>query len=73
MNFILEEMDAIDADGVDFIQIWFGPSPPPIIKSMTREEVINADGYPKSSRLYWRIINGKRHYINPMDELKNLF
>ena len=57
MDFILEEMDRANADGVDFVPIWFDEKlPPPIICSYTREEYERIKAYPKSNRIYWKII-----------------
>lgn len=65
MNLILEEMNKIDADGVDFVPLWFDKRfPPPVIRSYTKEEYIVAKAYPRSNRLYWKMINGKKEYIN---------
>lgn len=65
MNFILKEMEERNADGVDFVPIWFdSESFPPIIQTMTKEEVKNAKGYPKTNRLYWKIENGKKFYCD---------
>lgn len=73
MDYILEEMNNVDADGVDFVPIWFDEHlPPPIICSYTKEELKNITGYPKSNRMYWKIINGKKEYIRPDQLRKNL-
>ena len=65
-DFILREMEERGADGVDFVPIWFDTSFPPIIKSYTKEEWIESDGsYPKSNRMYWRMVNGHKVYIDP--------
>jgi hypothetical protein len=66
IDFILDEMDKENADGVDFVPIWFGDKFPPIIKSMTREEVMTTDAYPKSNRLYWRMVDGHKVYTEPL-------
>lgn len=65
MDYILEEMNNMDADGVDFVPIWFDKKlPPPIICSYTKEEWKDIKAYPKSNRIYWKIINGEKIYIN---------
>ena len=65
-DFILEEMDELGADGVDFAPIF---SPLPLYQihcSYTRQEWIDSDGsYPRSGRYYWKIINGKKVYLTP--------
>ena len=65
MDFILKEMDEANADGVDFVPVWFDKKfPPPIICSYTREEWQYIQVYPKSNRMYWKIVDGKKEYIN---------
>ena len=65
-DIILREMEEHGADGVDFVPIWFDISFPPIIKSYTKTEWIESDrSYPKTNRMYWRIVNGQKTYINP--------
>ena len=59
-DFILDEMDRYEADGVDFVPIFTTPEmlyrgEGKIIKTYSRDEWINSDGgYPRSGRLYWR-------------------
>ena len=65
MDYILEEMNKVDADGVDFVPLWFDKRfAPPIICSYTKEEWLNVQSYPKSGRMYWKMIDGKKKYIN---------
>lgn len=64
MNYILSEMNKLGADGVDFVPIIFDGVFPKIICSYTKEELNDIKGYPKSGRKYWKIINGKKEYIN---------
>lgn len=66
MDFILEEMNRVDADGVDFVPIWLDESLPPIICSYTREEWQNVKAYPKSNRMYWKMVDGKKEYVNKL-------
>ena len=65
-DFILEEMNKYNADGVDFVSITFDPlRNPNIYKTYTREEWLASDGsYPKTNRRYWKIIDGKKTYID---------
>jgi hypothetical protein len=65
-DFILEEMNKYDADGVDFVSIMFDPIMcPNIYKTYTREEWLASDGsYPKTNRRYWKIIDGKKTYVD---------
>ena len=65
-DFILEEMNKYDADGVDFVSIMFDPIRcPNIYKTYTREEWLASNrSYPKTNRRYWKIISGKKTYID---------
>lgn len=65
-DFILEEMNKYNADGVDFVSITFDPlRNPNVYKTYSREEWLASDGsYPKTNRRYWKIINGKKTYID---------
>jgi hypothetical protein len=64
-DYILREMEERGADGVDFVPIWLDDSMPPIYKSYTKQEWIDSDGsYPKTNRKYWKMINGKKEYID---------
>ena len=67
MNFIIEEMEQIGADGVDFCSIcWkyflLEGELFPIYKSFTKEELLKQNYYIKSGRAYWKMINGKKNY-----------
>lgn len=64
-NHIVDEMDSLGADGVDYVPIFTTPDMPNknIILSRTREEELASDSYPKSGRLYWKIIDGQKVYI----------
>lgn len=65
-DFILREMEERGADGVDFVPVWFDTSFPPVYKSYTKQEWIESNGsYPKTNRMYWRIVNGQKVYIDP--------
>lgn len=65
-DFILEEMNKYDADGVDFISIMFDSTMwPNIYKTYTREEWLASNrSYPKTNRRYWKIIDGKKTYVD---------
>ena len=65
MDYILEEMNNMNADGVDFVPIWFDKKlPPPIICSYTKEEWKDVKAYPRSNRIYWKMTDGEKIYIN---------
>ena len=65
-DFILEEMNKYNADGVDFVSITFNSLwNPNIYKTYTRKEWLASDrSYPKTNRRYWKIIDGKKTYID---------
>lgn len=63
MDYILEEMNEANADGVDFVPLTLPESKTSVIASYTKEEWINrGDFYPKSDRKYWRMIDGMNIY-----------
>lgn len=62
-NFYLDKMDELNADGVDFMPIWFGEGVPPIIASYNKEEFKNVKAIPKTNYKYWKMIDGKKAYI----------
>lgn len=66
MNYIVEEMDKLDADGVDFYPICFEreESIKRVFLSKTRQQMIEEPTYPKSARLYWKMIEGRKVYLN---------
>lgn len=67
MNYYLEKMMELDADGIDFIPInsylinKVGITG--IVKSYTRKEFENVKDIPRTPYLYYKIINGKKEYI----------
>ena len=65
-DFILEEMDKRNADGVDFVSIWSDdPLGPEVLYSYSRETWIASDrSYPKTGRRYWKMVDGKKAYID---------
>lgn len=68
-DYILKEMEEADADGVDFVPVFttserllLGESK--IICSYSKEQWLTGAGvYPKSGRLYWKIVDGKKIYV----------
>lgn len=66
-DFILAEAQERKADGVDFVSIFTNPyniQPKDIYESWTMEDIIKRNAYPKSGRLYWRIIDSKKVYLD---------
>ena len=68
MNYYLEKMIELDADGIDFIPIGHflatREGVPTIVESYTREEFENVRGIPKTGYLFYKIVDGKKKYIN---------
>lgn len=66
MNYIVEEMDKLGADGVDFVPVCTTKDtfPKMIYMSKTRQEMLEAPGWPKTSRLYWKLVEGHKVYLN---------
>jgi hypothetical protein len=66
-DFILKEMEERDADGVDFVPVLTNPDNilyQKIIITYTKKEWIASNrAYPKSGRIYWKVVNGKKEYI----------
>lgn len=64
-DFIYFEMEKLQADGVDFLPIWFDKTrPAPIISSFSKEEWLKETGYPKTARRYWKLDNqGNKVYL----------
>ena len=67
MNFYLEKMIELDADGIDFIPISqflaTREGIPNIVASYTKEEFKNVKYIPKTGYLFYKIIDGKKEYI----------
>lgn len=66
MNYYLEKMIELDADGIDFIFIEIEELKRAfrIYKSYTREEFQYVNAFPKTGYKYWKIINGKKTYVD---------
>lgn len=64
MNYYWDKMIELNADGIDFMPIWFGDGLPPIIESYTRKEFKNVQGIPKTNYRYWKLVDGQKVYIN---------
>lgn len=63
-DFILSEMERLNADGVDFVPLFTEINNIiQIYESYTKEEWISGVCYPKARRVYWKMINGKKEYI----------
>lgn len=65
-NYIVEEMDKVNADGVDFVPIFTTKDTlnKIIYMSKTRQEMIEDPGCPRTGRLYWKIVEGQKIYLD---------
>ena len=68
MNFILEEMIELNADGVIFHNLFVTEEylingKTKIFADYSLEQVKNLTAYPKSNRTYYKIVDGKLEYI----------
>lgn len=65
MNYIEEAMIEYEADGVDFVPLKLDYNEPyEIIESYTREEWKDVKYFPKTTWFLWKIVDGKKVYIN---------
>ena len=68
MNYYLEKMIELNADGIDFIPISHflatREGNPNIVASYTKEEFKNIKCIPKTGYLFYKIVNGKKEYID---------
>lgn len=71
MDYILEEMNKVSADGVDFTPIsdsYFRKQYEfcKVIESYTKERWIATSGHrciPKTPYLFWKLVDGNKNYI----------
>ena len=64
INDIITRMEELKADGIDFMSIKFGDEIPSIFCSYTKEEFRDIKIIPKANYKYWKIVNGKKIYLN---------
>ena len=60
-NSLLNFMNQIGADGIDFVELNF-PTNDKIIASYTKEEFAKDGLIYKTNRKYWRMVNGVKNY-----------
>lgn len=60
-NSLLNFMNQISADGIDFVELNF-PTNDKIIASYTKEEFAKDGLIYKTNRRYWRMVNGVKNY-----------
>lgn len=68
---LLNFMNQIGADGIDFVELNF-PTNDNIIASYTKEEFVKDGIIYKTNRLYWRMINGVKNYYCGENESRYL-
>ena len=64
MNYFLEKAIELDADGIDFVPLNFSGFIPDVIESYSRKELENIKAIPRTNYLFYKIINGRKEYIN---------
>lgn len=68
MDYILDKMNELNADGIDFVPISVALLRHDyclceVIESYTKEEWVKGDrSYPKTAYLFWKMIDGKKEY-----------
>lgn len=63
-NFYLQKMNELNADGIDFIDFLdFVNNNPSIIVSYSKNEFEKEKYIPKTCYKYWKLIDGKKVYI----------
>lgn len=64
-NYILNEMIELGADGVEFVPIFCDYSKPyTVILDISLDKAKITTTYPKSARRYYKLIDGKKHYLD---------
>lgn len=72
MNFYLEKMIELGADGVDFHAFAIKPPDCYISQSNTKEDFMNGDILtPRSGYTFWKIENGEKKYLYEKNESKS--
>ncbi len=61
---ILEQMDQLHADGIDFVSIPLENQIPTVYRSYTRAEFKDEIIIPKSNYKFYKTINNKKEYID---------
>lgn len=65
MDYYMEQIDKHNADGIDFVPIMiYVGEPIPVIASYTKEEFVNEKHIPKTNYLFWKMIDGKKVYVD---------
>lgn len=67
-----ERFEKLNADGIDFVPVDFNPYTDMkvrIIHSYNKEEMLNGAIYPRSSYLFWKMIDGKKYYLVKASEV----
>ena len=66
MNYYIDKMNELGADGIDFVYLGFiTREQRAIIKSYTKEELLNNPLTPRADYRFWKMKDGKKKYILP--------
>ena len=65
---LFEEMQLVEADGIDFFSLVVNPKVNPfpaehIIASFTKNEFTKDTAYPRASYKFWKVIEGRKVYM----------
>lgn len=66
MEYYVEQMKELGADGIDFIDIGelaFNKQHPHVLLSVTKEEFADIRAIPKTGYRFWKLVNGNKVYI----------
>ena len=63
MEYILKEMKELNAEGVDFISVGDNSLFPKVYASYTKRELEIGRPVPRAGRKYWKMVDGKKTYI----------
>lgn len=65
-DFLLGEMLAKQADGVDFVPLFSNDLCPIVYETWTKEQLMSEKpcGMPRTGRRYWKIIEGRKEYVD---------
>ena len=66
MNYYIDKMNELGADGIDFVYSGFiGREQGSILKSYTKEELVNNPSTPRADYRFWKMKDGIKEYILP--------
>lgn len=62
-DFLIQQIENLQADGIDFVSIQLDDEPQTIYCSYTYDELKKENIFPKSDYKFYKIINGEKKYI----------